>query len=117
MKRDWNVIRKILFGIIEETSEYVRSEDQEDIKEHVRILQDGGYIKCHLSDKKKAGYESVFCQLTWKGYDLLELLKDMTRLNLLEDLRYPITEELLRKYSEFELERELFEEEDEELVD
>lgn len=116
MKRDWNVIRKILIHIEDGRTQDLDSEDGQ-IYKHCCLLKDAGYIgfiRISGGMRSRSKYEDGW--LTWKGHDLLEYIGNGTVIEELEEYGHPITEYTLKKYAEFMLEKELFEE-GEEVVD
>lgn len=103
MKRDWDLIRVILAHIESETflefindvesqktwiegqffSNYMKNEDEKKkaeriINEHIRLLQDGGYIEGVYVKKGAGVYYQVSISdpcLTNQGHDLLQALR------------------------------------------
>lgn len=111
MKRDWNLIRKILTivedGRIQELEPY-----DIPIYNHCKLLKESGYINFERRNGLKETPTYFSGWLTWKGHDLLEYLGNGITIVELEDMDIPITEHTLKKYAEFLLEKELFEEEE-----
>lgn len=101
MKRDWFLIRNIL-QMVETDQIEVLDADNNLIHGHCLLLRDDGYIDFETNN----GHYS-YIWITHKGYDLLELL-DENAIFELQASGYPVTEYMLQKYAEFELEKDLF---------
>lgn len=82
MKRDWELIKKILVMVeasdvgasgVKSTS--ITGYDHGLICAHINLLQENGYIQG--SGSNSSDYYQV-TGLTWKGYDLLDTLRDQS---------------------------------------
>jgi len=100
MKRDWLLIRNILK--MSETDQIdLLDVDDNLIHRHCCLLRNEKYIEF---DKNNTEY--TYLWITQKGFDLLELL-DENAIFELQASGYPVTEYMLQKYAEFELEKRL----------
>lgn len=86
MKRDWDVIRKILLTCEAApsgqriTSRAFPDLDKAVVFEHVRILTDAGYLEADLkpSSTGAGGGEFMILYMAWDGHDLLAKMKSDT---------------------------------------
>ncbi len=83
MKRDMDLIRKILFALVEKphTDEHHKIEiegfSEEDISYHVKLLAEAGLIEAvNYSKHSRSRWRPV--SLTWEGHDFLEAAKNET---------------------------------------
>jgi hypothetical protein len=83
MKRDMDLVRRILLCIEEQPLNYAGIElsidgwDQESISEHVRMLAKAGYVEAmDVSTYKGADWRPV--RMTWEGHDFLDAARNDT---------------------------------------
>lgn len=82
MKRDWDLIAKILQNIENETLDTMinnaSSEEEDLIYKHIELLLDCDYIRGYKVDRTAHGILAVNgeVRLTMSGYDLKEVLLD-----------------------------------------
>lgn len=85
MKRDMDLVRKLLLQIEERTDTRFRAdiaagasgEEVERLAYHIDMLISAGFLSgspCHSS----SGYEWLDLQLTWMGHEFLDTLRDPT---------------------------------------
>lgn len=83
MKRDWNLIRHILFDVESlpagETTYAIKIDgfDQSTITEHVRILVNQGLLAGKVYDTY-SGSSYLITGINWEGYDFLENARNDT---------------------------------------
>lgn len=84
MQRDWDFVRELLTDIEGEVDTFKKhnnTELEEKYVQHVRMLEQAGFIK-GLIAKKAIGGQWTFTQndphLTWDGHDLLNTLRSQT---------------------------------------
>ena len=84
MIRDWEFIKKILVMVeasdvsangVKSTS--ITGYDHGLVCAHISLLQENSYIEGHDYSSSSLGYYQV-TGLTWKGYDLLDTLRDQS---------------------------------------
>ena len=84
MKRDWELIKKILVMVeasdvsangVKSTS--ITGYDHGLVCAHISLLQENSYIEGHDYSSSSLDYYQV-TGLTWKGYDLLDTLRDQS---------------------------------------
>lgn len=91
MKRDWDFIRDLLIDIESETDtvkKYANTPQQETYLQHVRMLEQGGFIKGLVAKKAVGGQWNIMQNdpyLTWEGNDLLNTLRDQTVWNKIKE--------------------------------
>lgn len=93
MKRDIELIRKILFKVeedIDNVAEYNLSIDgysMEQVAYHCAILHEGGYIHAY---EAQYGDDEVYCfgvaRLTWEGHNLLDKIREDTVWNKTKEI-------------------------------
>lgn len=87
MKRDWDVVRKVLLAVEDLpdrksaiTEQDVDGIDSDDVYHHALILIEAGYVVGH--EGVKQGGKSVFLQrLTWAGHELLDAIRQQSKWN------------------------------------
>jgi hypothetical protein len=86
MKRDFDLIRKMLLTIEERPSGWAPSElkidgyTDEQVGYHAYLLVDGGYAKGEdASSMVSDSPEGMIQCLTWEGHDFIEAARDETR--------------------------------------
>jgi FPC/CPF motif-containing protein YcgG len=83
MKRDWEVVRKILMALEEHDSDVAIKSlpdvDQVAWAYHIKILGEGKYIIGYvgLANSPSANFASAL-RLTWQGHELLERIRSDT---------------------------------------
>lgn len=84
MQRDWDFIRELLADIegdVDTVKKYNHSEREEMYLQHVRMLEQGGFIKGLIAKKTIGGQWNIIqndSHLTWQGNDLLNTLRSQT---------------------------------------
>lgn len=85
MKRDMELVRKILFKIeeiVDNVVEYnikIEGYTMEQIAYHCSILYEGGYISDYKAQYADGGICSFgVCRLTWEGHDFLDKIREDT---------------------------------------
>jgi DNA-binding transcriptional ArsR family regulator len=90
MKRDMDLVRKILFEI--ERQPFTRGKitleiegySHEEISYHVLLLSEADLIEADVSARASAEYKPI--RLTWQGHEFLEAVRDEARWNKLKDM-------------------------------
>jgi DNA-binding HxlR family transcriptional regulator len=84
MKRDMDLIRKVLMTVEEQPLDYgglelsIDGYDRETIAEHVRMLAKSGYIEATDVSTMDRGTDWRPKRLTWQGHDFLEAARNDT---------------------------------------
>jgi hypothetical protein len=84
MKRDWNLIRKILLQVEEGESIgswfdlSIEGYSEAALSEHVHLLADAGYVEAKYLTDMVTGGEWKPIRLTWSGQDFLEASRNDT---------------------------------------
>lgn len=116
MKRDWSLIKRILLESEEnndpsETEPNWMNTDYVNLdyfEEHLKMLKENGYIKAFTIQRNESGEKIYWIGfLTWKGYDLLEMIKCDGIFSTLLKYGYPLTEEMFRYVEYMYAERRL----------
>ncbi|MFK7678742.1 DUF2513 domain-containing protein [Bacillus sp. Wb] len=87
MKRDMDLIRKILIQVEEKENEYleyllpIEGYTEEEIQYHLRMISGQGLVNAHYADN--IGRVTT---LTWEGYEFLENIKNDTIWNKTKDV-------------------------------
>ena len=83
MKRDWDVVRKILLKLeeLEDTSsqlepDKINGSDEETVSYHMHLLDQAGLIKAKCSGRNPLN--CVALSLTWKGHEFLDKIRQDT---------------------------------------
>jgi hypothetical protein len=87
MKRDWDVVRKILLAIEDLpdrksviTENDVEHVDSDNVYHHALILIEAGYVVGNEGSRQ--GGKSVFInRLTWQGHELLDSIRQQSKWN------------------------------------
>lgn len=90
MKRDWDVIRKILIAVedLPDRASSVKESDLEDVDaedayHHILIMIEAGFIEGN--EGARQGGKSVYARrLTWQGHELLESIRNQSKWNALK---------------------------------
>lgn len=85
MKRDWELIREILFEIEAKNSwsELVRPEaiegySIEDVAYHIHLLDQAGLITAQCLEPSRRRNAGIYCiaqNMTWEGHELLDIIR------------------------------------------
>ncbi|MDX1838840.1 DUF2513 domain-containing protein [Legionella taurinensis] len=84
MKRNWEIIRGILIKMEEShfndllALNNFDSWSKEEIIHHAILLEESGYINAKIIREMKGVSEIYFEEITMKGYELLEFLREKT---------------------------------------
>lgn len=88
MKRDWDLIRKILISVeaLPDFNSTLRPEDLEgfqkdDVSYHIRMMQQAGFLQAICTDYMSEGTYCIAQQLTWEGQELLSKIRDQSAWN------------------------------------
>lgn len=79
MKRNWDLIRKILLQL--EEQDELRSDDVpgyaiREASYHIHILEEGGLIKARPTPNRKEGEQVwIASSLTWQGHEFLDQIR------------------------------------------
>ena len=84
MKRDMDLVRKILFAVEESEDENIEldrlSDDQDRVYRHVELMHECGLVVADIIPGGDGPVERILlCQvkrLTWKGHDFLDKARD-----------------------------------------
>src|SRR5260221_12779162 len=77
MKRDLDLIRRILLALEEENSELLTPDNQELVCHHVQLLVDAGYVEGRVRwDRESNPRGYVVQRITMNGYDYLDSVRD-----------------------------------------
>ena len=84
MKRDMDLMRKILFAVEESEDENIEldclDDDLDRVYRHVELMHDGGLVVASIIRSADGPVEKIrLCQLkrlTWKGHDFLDRARD-----------------------------------------
>ena len=96
MKRDFELIRKLLFFFeAREKSEYIESPDINGnestcIKYHCRLLYDAGFLRCEpiTSSTSDRVIRVLGFELTWDGHEFLEKIRTDTMWKKINDYAF-----------------------------
>ncbi len=82
MKRDWELIRKILLALEElgSTQSYLKPEDIEGydaelVSYHIKLLMEAGLLEGTCTKSISAPLHCVAYRLTWDGHELLDQIR------------------------------------------
>jgi hypothetical protein len=85
MKRDMEIIRKVLLAIEEQYEDVVLYElevdglDMKTIAYHCKVLYDGGFISNYAGDFASGNLHTFAVgSLTWEGHEFLDKIRDET---------------------------------------
>ncbi|MBA1200365.1 DUF2513 domain-containing protein [Pseudomonas capeferrum] len=83
MKRDWDLVRKILTDVeaLPDLDSTLRPEDvqgfrQDEVSYHLYMLQQAGFLESTVTDYMGEGVYCIARQLTWEGQELLSKLRE-----------------------------------------
>lgn len=83
MKRDWDLVRKILIATeqLPDFNSTLRPEDldgyqKDDVSYHIRIMQQAGFLEAVCVDYMSEGTYCIAQQLTLEGHELLSQIRD-----------------------------------------
>lgn len=77
MKRDLDLIRRILLALEDEKPESLTGENQELVSYHVQLLLDAEYVKGTVVwDREAKPHGYVVERITMNGYDYLDSVRD-----------------------------------------
>lgn len=87
MKRDWDVVRKILLAVeaqetssgrVEPTS--IQGYDEENVVYHMKIMDEAGLIETWSSATHSGPYRAAL-SMTWEGHEFLDQIRQDTMWN------------------------------------
>jgi hypothetical protein len=79
MKRDMDLIRRILLSTESEDLDSIQDVDGKTLAFHVALLEEAGLLKAYLSyDGADLPVGFVIRRITWSGYEFLESVRDKT---------------------------------------
>ncbi|CCE25782.1 DUF2513 domain-containing protein [Methylotuvimicrobium alcaliphilum] len=84
MKRDWELVRKILLKI--EALETIKRSvvcaqdiedyDEENVSYHIYLLEQAGLIEAAVQKHHNTGIRALAYNLTWSGHEFLDVIRD-----------------------------------------
>ncbi len=93
MKRDWDVVRKILLKLEEvgDTKSYlepdqVNSYDPEQVSYHMQMLDEAGLIEAQCISTMGSPLHCKAKRLTWGGHELLDQIRQDTHWNKVKEI-------------------------------
>lgn len=98
MKRDMDLIRKIMLKI-ENDEEYsdIQGYEKNNILFHQKLLIDAGYLEGkYIDGSGSIPIDVKIINITYSGYDFLELLKDDNKFTVLKNLGKFVSAEMLK---------------------
>lgn len=82
MKRNWELIRKIMLAVedLASTQQVVSGDDikgyaSEVVSYHIQLLKEAGLVKASCSNSLDSGVECMASQLTWQGHEFLDKVR------------------------------------------
>ncbi len=101
MKRDMELIKIILLNIEnDKANNKIEGYEEQEVMYNKFLLNEAGYIDAIIAkDTESASSKLVRVyveNLTWKGHELLDVLKDDNKFNLIKDLGKNLSLEALR---------------------
>ncbi len=101
MKRDMELIKIILLNIEnDEANNKIEDYEEEEIMYNKFLLNEAGYIDAIIATYTEGASSRLakvhVKNLTWKGHELLDVLKDDNKFNLIKDLGKNLSLEALR---------------------
>jgi len=101
MRRDMNLVKQILLNIEKNLKEEnLDSYMEQDILNHKGLLIENGFINGvihHNSESFERVIDGVIINnLTWQGYDLIDILKDESKFEMIKNLGKNISSEVLK---------------------
>lgn len=93
MKRDWDLVRRILIEVEElpDLTSSLRPENIPDypkdvVSYHIQIMEQAGFLDAVCTDYLSAGTLCIAKQLTWEGHELLSKIRDQSAWNRVRTL-------------------------------
>jgi hypothetical protein len=116
MKRDMDLIRKILFAVEEFPVQQenfdinISGHTKDEINYHLELLLDANLIKAKYNQNMLGDYIWLFIRLTWNGHEFIDASRDDDRwekakgaMNKVGGVVLPILMQLLTSYMKAEL--------------
>jgi transcription antitermination factor NusG len=118
MKREWDLIRRILTAAEEkQAGQVLNAKEIDDIEvaivgAHIAMLQDAGYVKAKVMKTNSGVYAAAFVQeITLPGYDLLDTIRNDTVWNKIKSISsqkgLELTFEVIKKVGQLALDQVL----------
>lgn len=80
MRRDWDLVRRILINLEEASAplhpDAIDGFDPALVSYHYRILGESGLIEAYCRGGKDDAYACTATRLTWAGHELLDAIRD-----------------------------------------
>jgi hypothetical protein len=78
MKRDMDLIRRMLLWVEAEDLEPLQDVDGKILSFHAALLEEAGLVKAYITYSAEEPSGFVIHRITWAGYEFLESIRDKT---------------------------------------